>query len=319
VSTSLTLRRSADAALKCLVDYAGLFPPAALAMKPALGEYAGARDGTHAWMLGRFVVPVSRIEEMGDRSDAFPLSVLVSVALPSASDSGRWLELLSGELAAVASARRAGSRVEALEIAIPAPRRQRETFDAPLGQLGALLEREGLRDLPAYAELPHVGLPNETYWQSSLPGAMAAAKRARLGVKLRCGGLDSSAFPSVDAVTAFVAAAAAEEVPFKATAGLHHPVRHVDPATGFTMHGFLNLLAAAVFAARPHAPLAEILAEENPAAFRFEEARFAWRDLSAGIDDLAAVRRTSFVGYGSCSFSEPVEDLTALGILPSAA
>lgn len=305
MSSSLTLRRSAHGAFKSLIDYAGLFPPAALDMTTALEEYASAREGPQAWMLGRFIVPIGRMPEMGDRRREFPLSVLINVALPADADSGRWMELAGESLAAVAREREAGARVEALEVSIPPPRWQRETVDAPLGQLGALLERENLRDVTTYAELPRGTVPN------------AAVKRARLGVKIRCGGLDAAAFPSVDAVAAFVAGAAAESLRFKATAGLHHPVRHVDAATGFHMHGFLNVLAAATFASRADdATLNAIVAEEDPAAFIFDDTSFGWRDLRCDIEELRAVRRSSFVGYGSCSFSEPVDDLIALGMLP---
>lgn len=308
MSTSLALRRSAHTAFKSLIDYAGLFPPAALDMRGALDEYAAAREGPHAWMLGRFIVPISRIGEMGGRSREFPLSVLVNVTLAPDADSGRWVELAGEALAAVARERESGARIESLEVSIPPPRWQRETVDAPLGQLGAVLERENLRDIATYAELPRGAVPS------------AAAKRARLGVKLRCGGLDASAFPSVETVATFVAAANAEALPFKATAGLHHPVRHLDAATGFTMHGFLNLIAAGAFAPRAdEATLAAIVAEEDPSAFTFEDAAFTWRDLRCEVDDLRAMRRSSFVGYGSCSFSEPVDDLTALGILPAVA
>lgn len=307
MSTSLALRRSAHAAFESLIDYAGLFPPAGLTMSAALEEYAAAREGPHAWMLGRFIVPISRIEEMGERRREFPLSVLVNITLPPDADTGRWLELAGESLEAAARERDGGSRIEALEVSIPPPRWQRETVDAPLGQLGVLLEREGLRDVPAYAELPRNNAPT------------AAAKRARLGVKLRCGGIDAAAFPSVETVAAFIAGAAEEGLRFKATAGLHHPVRHVDPATGFTMHGFVNILAAASFAPRvARETLDAIVGEEDPAAFAFEDAAFAWRDLRCNTDDLKAVRRSCFAGYGSCSFMEPVDDLTALGILPSA-
>lgn len=306
MSTSLTLRRSAHGAFKSLIDYAGLFPPAALGMSAALEEYASAREGPHAWMLGRFIVPIARIEEMGDKRREFPLSVLVNVALTGDADTGRWVELAGESLAAVARERAGGARIEALEVSIPPPRWQRETVDAPLGQLGALLERENLRDLDTYAELPRGTVPN------------AAVKRARLGVKIRCGGVDAAAFPTVESVAAFIAGAAAAQLRFKATAGLHHPVRHVDAATGFHMHGFLNVLAAAAFASRADEDtLNAIVAEEDPEAFSFDDASFGWRELRCDIDELRAVRRSSFVGYGSCSFSEPVDDLTALGILPA--
>jgi hypothetical protein len=323
MSTSLALRRSAHAALKALVDYAGLFPPAALDMAPAVAEYAAAREGPHAWMLGRFIVPASRIAELGDRVKEFPLAAIVNAGAAPFGDTGRWFGLVDEALAGVGRARAAGARVEALEVALPPPRSERETLDAPLGQLGGLLAKHDLRDLSTYAEIPHKLVPHDhderaACWLRLVPDAAAAAKRARLGLKLRCGGSEPMDYPTTREVAAFVRASVGEGLRFKATAGLHHPLRHRDRASGHTMHGFLNLLAAAAFA--PHLSedeLESILAEEDPAAFTFEDDTFSWRDRRASIDDLRAMRRSSFVGYGSCSFDEPVHDLTALGILPA--
>ena len=115
----------------------------------------------------------------------------------------------------------------------------------------------------------------------------------------------------------FVVAAAAERVPFKATAGLHHPVRHLNAPSGFTMHGFLNLLCASTFAGRADtATLRSIVADESPASFTLNQDGLAWRDLRASDEEIAAARQHGFVAYGSCSFSEPVEDLTNLSMLP---
>jgi hypothetical protein len=145
--------------------------------------------------------------------------------------------------------------------------------------------------------------------------ALAAASGAGLRAKLRCGGVTAQAFPSVDEVADFIAAAAAQRVAFKATAGLHHPVRHIDAATGFPMHGFLNLLTAAALATRvSREMLHAIVAEEDAGAFTFSPATLQWRSERIDSTQLAAVR-DAFIAYGSCSFSEPVEDLTALGML----
>jgi hypothetical protein len=278
-------------------------------MSEAVSEYAAAREGLHAWMLGRFIVPASRLGELGDRGGEFPLSVIVNATADPLGDTSRWVTLAGEILASVSNARSADAHVEVLEVTLPPLRSQRETLDAPIAQLGVLLERNELRDLPAYAEVPHR--------PELFSGSAAAAKRARIGLKLRCGGKEAEDFPTVEQVAAFLATAVGERVPFKATAGLHHPVRHVDAATGFTMHGFLNLLAGSVFAARlPVSTIESIVAEEDPSAFAFDDESFSWRDERAPVDDIRAMRRERFVGYGSCSFDEPVEDLTALGILP---
>jgi hypothetical protein len=157
-------------------------------------------------------------------------------------------------------------------------------------------------------------VPVRAFWEVA-PGSDV---RGLPGAKIRCGGVTADAFPPVEAVAAFVAACRDAGVPFKATAGLHHPIRHVDAATGFPMHGFLNLLAAAVFAHADgidEAEIAALLAEEDPGAFAVSPEGLAARGRFAGAAEIAAARRDLFVAYGSCSFTEPVEDLQALGVL----
>jgi hypothetical protein len=128
-------------------------------------------------------------------------------------------------------------------------------------------------------------------------------REAGAGAKIRCGG---ETVPSVEEVAAFIVACHDAGVPFKATAGLHHPIRSGD------RHGFLNLLAAAVFV---DGDVEAIVAEEDPAAFALNADRFEVHGRRADAAAIAAARAERFIAYGSCSFDEPVEDLTALGIL----
>lgn len=308
---------AARAAFDRLIDYAGLFPPAELPVDDAVAEYEGARRGAASWMLGRFITGTVRAAEVltawtaRGTGDGLHLAVVAGTDR----DPRRWFDSLRGILDAIAALRDApGAAVEAIEIPLAPPLSARETFDAPIAQLRAALDRAGLGAVPTYVELPAHPRRAEL-----LPSAMAALARTRFGAKIRCGGIVADAFPSADAVAEFIASAVAERVAFKATAGLHHPVRHRDPATGFVMHGFLNLLAAAALA--PHADASElgrIVGEEDARAFAFDEHGLIWRDRRASVDELQRMRATAFVGYGSCSFSEPVEDLTALGMLPAA-
>ena len=316
MSTSAVLAPSVRAAFGALVDYAGLFPPAKLGMADAVAEYDAARRGPHAWMLGRFIVPASRLPELIEAAagrEAFALSGIGDAE----TDPRRWFGSAQRSLGDVAGYRLSESRVriEALEAALPPLLSQRDTYDATLGQFAGLLARAGLRDLEVYAEWPR-----DERWHDLLPSAMTAAARSRLGAKIRCGGLNADAYPGVADVAAFLDAAATEHVAFKATAGLHHPVRHFNAQAGVTMHGFLNVLAAAALAHRvSRETLEQIVAEEDPAAFSFDDASMTWRDDRVALDELTAARRDDFVAYGSCSFSEPVDDLAALAILPRGA
>jgi hypothetical protein len=135
-------------------------------------------------------------------------------------------------------------------------------------------------------------------------------REAGAGAKIRCGG--AAGVPPVAAVAAFVAACRDAGVPFKATAGLHHAVRAGEA------HGFLNLLAAAVFAHAEGLTAAELeplLAEEDPAAFVVAADGLRVHGFAADAEAIAEARAELFIAYGSCSVSEPIEDLTALGIL----
>jgi hypothetical protein len=260
-----------------LIDHAALFPPASMDMPEAMAADRAARASEHAWILDRFIVPASRLGELP------PEAPRLSVVL----DGGE------GDLEAVHDARVSGRVVELVEARIdPAwiPDTQ-QLVEAKLG--------EGVR---AFWELtPGRGLG----------GAVAAVREARAGAKIRCGG---AAVPPVEGVAAFIAACRDAGVPFKATAGLHHASRRGDA------HGFLNLLAAAVFA---HAEglgedeLVPLLAEEDPAAFALDARGLAAHGRRADAAAIAEARTELFVAYGSCSFDEPVEDLVALGALPS--
>lgn len=131
---------------------------------------------------------------------------------------------------------------------------------------------------------------------------LAALVRRELRAKVRCGG---AAQPSVESLARFVRTCRALRLPFKATAGLHHPLRRGEE------HGFLNLLSAAVFGDEEAA-----LGETDPEAVSLGAETFRWRDREAGAAELAAARQGLLVSIGSCSFREPIDDLTSLGILP---
>jgi hypothetical protein len=119
--------------------------------------------------------------------------------------------------------------------------------------------------------------------------------------KVRCGG---AAIPAVAELAELVRRCRERAVPFKATAGLHHPIRRGEE------HGFLNVLAAAVFGDEEAA-----LADEDAGAFALTGEAFSWRGRSAGAAEVASARESLFVRLGSCSAQEPVDDLEALGLL----
>jgi hypothetical protein len=170
-------------------------------------------------------------------------------------------------------------------------------LDAPYGGGDARVEAVEARpgaDLEAV-----VGLAPEVYVE--LPAELERLAALGLRAKVRCGG---AAVPSVSELAAVVRRCRELGLVFKATAGLHHAVR----AGG--EHGFLNLLAAAVFADEEAA-----LGDEDPSAFGLDGEAFRWRERRATAAEVAAVRESLFAGFGSCSVAEPVAELRSLAIL----
>ena len=295
-----------------LIDYAGLFPPAELAMQAAAQEYAAIRSGGHAWLAGRFLVPASRAFELAQTLDEDTRPYALSAVIDAGADPRAWLGAVQTRLGTLADlrAQAAPVRLEMLEAAVPAPTAARDTFDPVVAQFGMAAHTAGMRDLAIYLELPRTAA-----WNDLLPGAMGALKRTGFGAKIRCGGVVQEAFPSSAELAAFVLAATQAGVAFKATAGLHHPVRCTD-ATGLTMHGFLNLLAAVLLAQAggTAAHLTGALDEEDPQAFALDAQAFAYREHRFAVDAIRRARTAGLVSYGSCSFEEPIEDLVQAGI-----
>jgi hypothetical protein len=149
---------------------------------------------------------------------------------------------------------------------------------------------------------------------------IAAVGAAGLRAKLRTGGVSADAFPAAADVARFLAQCAQLGVMFKATAGLHHPVRgeypltyDVDSARG-TMFGYLNVFLAASHARHGMAAdeLTRLLEERDARAFRVSDAGIAWRGHMLPTTTLDADRAAFAASFGSCSFREPLDDLSAL-------
>jgi hypothetical protein len=298
------------ALLSGLIDYAGLFPPESRDMAGAVEGYRDAR-ALQSWMVDQFVCPDDRLEELAgllaDEPDPWPLSVVISAP------SGDWSKGIADyarSLAVVELAMRDVARFSVAEIRIPPDLVDKPTLSAILASvrasLGALFS----------TVLFEVSMSGD--WQRFLPLQMRSIFEAKAGAKIRCGGLAIEDFPTPEQVASFIALAAQSEIPFKATAGLHHPIRHWDCAPGVKRHGFLNIAGASVFAQSlglDVAELTEIVAEEDPAAFELTEGSLRWRHQAVTTADIERARTQLMLGYGSCSFTVPVRDLVELGML----
>ena len=312
LQTSQAVRNSADAVdatavlLRDLIDYAGLFPPASLAMAPALANYDAYSRAERNWILGRFIVPVARL---GEFEKAFTGLPTPTPGIPS------WrLSVLLGSdpVADVARIREFNQRVQNTT---SGRRAIVEAVEVKIANAGEITRLSGIipAELAAFFEIP---LSN---CRECIAAVAACGRRA----KIRAGGETADKFPPPESVVEFIRLCAASDVPFKATAGLHHPLRSVHRLTyepdspSAMMHGFLNVfLGAAFLRGGMDAALAvDVLKEESPSAFCFDADGVSWRDHRLGARDLFLARRDFSISFGSCSFTEPIDDLRSLHIL----
>lgn len=306
--------------LNGLFDYAGLFPPATLPMREALLEYLAHRAEPDDWMLGPFVLPVSRLNELGEfcdlLSDESPLSLDLLPASGSSVDS--FCSTLGDELkASLEFAKEMEGRVmlDSFEYRVPPDALASPASVVPaLSRIESIFRSAGVSHLPRYAEITRTD-----QFMSELPHYLLALgaqqSQGLLRAKIRCGGMNEKDFPSVTELASFLQAVIRTGQPFKATAGLHHPVRHFNESQGVTMHGFLNVFFA-VTLGRMHAldvqQLVQILSDTDPGSFIFTDGGIEWKDLRATTTAFIQDRRTLALSIGSCSFDEPRQDLRDL-------
>lgn len=298
-----------DALLDGLVDYAGLFPPAGLSMEEAVTHFARYRAGTDRRMLGRFVVPVARLGEL-----AYAVEGL-GVAAPSVGSPWRLSVLASaGEGDVIAGF--AAAHGDAHAAAPGAAHGDALVIDTIEAKADDVATVDAIAAAFSSTQVVYVEVP-----VSSDPAALVAAIGARgLRAKVRTGGVTADAFPVPAELVRFLTACLEAHVPFKATAGLHHSLRGAYPLTYApdsakgTMYGFLNVFLAAVLLREGASAtnLTALLEERDPVAIVAELDALCWRGFRATTAQIAAARASFATSFGSCSFEQPVRELTTL-------
>jgi hypothetical protein len=283
------------ALLQGIVDYAGLFPPATLDMSATVENYARYRGDDAAWMLGRIVVPVSRFDEFEAATSGMVDITGWRISAIVGSDFAAEFESISafnkkGSAVVDMAEIRAGDVETIAKIAAHVPAGVRAFVEIPVEEPGELIR---------------------------------AISSARLRAKIRTGGVTADAFPGTAQVTGFIRACYGAGVAFKATAGLHHPLRcehrltyEPDSPRGI-MHGFLNVFLAAAFCynglGAVDAP--RVIELGDLSGVRVNDEGIAWEGYSLSTSEVATARRRLAVSFGSCSFTEPVDDLKQLQLI----
>jgi hypothetical protein len=277
-----------------IVDYAGLFPPAQLDLTTAIVQYQQHQTEPQSWMLGRFVLKLSQFEQFQrDVNQPQTVSLILDGDLNDGLDR---LKLLFKSVSP-------SLRIAALEIP-----------PCPLVQLQVILPQLPT-EIEIYCEIP---------WESDWTSYLDVIPRYLVGAKIRAGGLTPAAFPSAIQLSGILLSLAQSDIPFKVTAGLHHPLPTTSPLSTAPnsplarMHGFLNVAIAAAVAYGQTVTLAElqaILETKALSDFGLTDQEVCWRDYSLNLAEVQKARSQFFRSFGSCSFQEPIDDLRNLSLL----
>ncbi|TDE32547.1 hypothetical protein [Actinomadura sp. 6K520] len=262
-----------------LCDDAAVFPPGLAPLTEAVPAHRAHRAAPYAALVGPLVLPATALRALDpllDDGDPLDLSVTAPGGPCEAAK-------------ALGTAADLPVDLRGLEVAVP-PGMHPDEFFRVLGRV----------DVPLYVEVPR---------DDRRPAMIAAIAARGHRAKFRTGGVKANLYPTPEELAAAILAVAGAGVPFKATAGLHHAVRNTDPETGFHQHGFLNLLLAADAAldGRPIGDLAAILADRD--------ARSVAHRVAALSEPRTIAARALFLSFGTCSITDPVTELTDLGLL----
>ena len=275
VARSSHLPTVLNALCRRVVDYAGTFPPAALALSEAIARYARYRSGDDAWMLHRFVLSASDLEAFAQTA-------------PEPTGGARWpLSVVCAEPEDIERAcawQSDAAVIESLEVKAIVP------LD-PLKMSGCEL----------FVERP---LPIELVDLAELQ----SLKEKNAMLKIRLGGERPDSTPESSTLARVLSSCAELSLPLKATAGLHHALRSDS-------HGFVNFLLAATVAHTGGnvTEIESLLDETDATAFGFEGDHVSWRDTRLDVATISDARRM-LRSFGSCSFEEPLESLEGLGL-----
>jgi hypothetical protein len=285
------LLTTVPALFRRLIDDAALFPPGNATMQDAVRQHLQGKVGRHADITGLFLCPAARVEELVQELEAAAPASPIELSLVVDADLSGFRDAL-----ALLRSHRALARLQMVEMAAPT------TVDSSwLVDAGQVIPAGVVKVVEP--QRPPGDIARE---QSGWLHSVRRVAEHGYWPKLRCGGLTADAFPSNDQVAEFLRVTCALQVPFKATAGLHHAAHYTDRGTGFDHHGFLNLLLA----------VAQILRGQSPlTALSNTDGRALAREAKAMSDQLTNAVRARMASYGSCSLAEPLADLADLGLL----
>jgi hypothetical protein len=282
--------------LENIIDYAGIFPPAALPTAEAFRNYQAFLKGKQGWIVGALAWSATEIPALIDL--AKQAEIEVAVIGRGSTDWATWQDARAQDAEAMNALLEACPGVEIAAY---------ESRVTPISEI-----ETAIRALKKMSEETSVVI--ELPWNEPIEDALAALAEAEWPVaKFRTGGQNKEAYPTPDQLANILHQCVNLDIRFKLTAGLHEPLAHLEASNGAWSHGFLNVIAAVSLAFHEDATvreLTEVLSDGDPSHWSVHQ-DLHWRNHAFSQDKLDDVR-TFFGSFGSCSVDEPLAGMDRL-------
>ena len=319
-----------------IIDYAGFFPPANLTFRESFENYIDYCTFKNKWMLGKFVSPFSRLDELTGlvsenplvtKSNPLHIAVMGSLSQDvlhfeknfprDIQDMSKFLRNNAGYVT-----------IDSYEVKLPLDLINfRETSDF-LDTLD-LIQRDMNKTISKDTRIFYEIELKSKNWMDNVDSIVAGIsicnqfyieeeKSPKIGFKLRTGGITPDMIPTAFQVAYVIKKCIENKIPFKATAGLHLAIKHFDEKIKSKVYGFLNIFGAGIiyyYYQMPPEDLTMIIEDEHISDFSFTADSFAYQDLKVSSEEVKFVRENFMLSMGSCSFDEPLQELIDLKLL----
>jgi hypothetical protein len=312
--------------LENIIDYAGLFPPAKLELNDAMAEFLKARKSHFNFICSKFVCPATQVQELKEQVASLGEKGLkVSWLFQSQTSATKLIQSIAQETQLLLPhLENSGLLTTSLEVPLNAEVLNERNLNVEIGEQVFKFSQE----LQTKFNTQPIDICFEGTWDSNkaiheLARSLSQLEKTKpssvgtVAAKIRTGGLTSKQIPSLDNLSAAISIFHDFGIPFKATAGLHDPVRHFDSTLNCWMHGFLNLFLSAMLYREGKIKfnqMVELLSETDTLNFSINSKEISWKEHSLSASEVFELRKFA-LSFGSCSIKEPLQGLQKIGVL----
>jgi len=311
---------------KELFDYAGLFPPAKLPLVQAFQNFTHYQTHVQNNALGKFIFPLEKTDEFISfriklQNATIPFSVLLtkvqhsSLATNSLALDIQKLEQLAATTPCVC--------ISSFETVPPEDILTSSDKGLLFSYFKTLQKFLAPFKTTVFFEVPYENSPSEFFLRTL--GEHIIDTKTPFAAKLRTGGTHAHQIPSAESLARIILQCAQNRLPVKLTAGLHVPVPNFNPSVGATLHGFLNVVCCLLvahdhFCGSQNSPVTQSSLQNILTNFKEDDFKFTADGLHIGSvfmanDRLKKLRDNCVKSIGTCSFLEPLEHLSHMGVL----